>query len=169
MHVSQDHIKNLLAMIARYRLREKLGIHLLHKHEPISKGQVKLETKLETMTGKWIKPIPMDSLDLNNIHGVVFKFVAGEHRLVPYEFGEGPSPVSMSDVVNNNCIEEFAYYITKNNLVNVIALQFLDSVKDGQPKECTAEVKVGKYRTIVLPKSIMNGREFIPTGWPDTS
>jgi hypothetical protein len=167
MHVSQDHIKNILALIAQCGLREKLGIHMLHKHESIPKGQVKLETKLETTAGKWIKPIPIDSLDLNNMHGVVFKFVAGEHRFVPYEFGEGPSPVSMSDVVNK-CIEKFVDYITKNNLVDVIALEFLDSVKDGQPKECTAEVEVGNG-TVVLPKSIVNGSVFIPTGWPDTS
>jgi len=169
MHVSQDHVKRLLAIFAQHGLREKLGIHLLHRHEPISKGQVKLETKLETTPGKWVKPIAVDSLDLNKIHGVVFKFVAEEYRLVPYEFGEGPSPVSLSDVVDNNCIKEFVHYITKNNLIDVIALEFLDSVKGAQPKESTAEVEVGEYGTIVLAKSMMIGGKLIPTGWPDIS
>jgi hypothetical protein len=97
---------------------------------------VKLETKLTTKPGKWIKPVSIGSLDLKNIHPVVFKFVfefvAGELRLRldPYEFREDPSPISVCDVDDNNCIEEVADYITRNNLVDVIALKFLDSVKD---------------------------------------
>ncbi|MCJ1467578.1 hypothetical protein MMC07_006203 [Pseudocyphellaria aurata] len=87
-------------------------------------------------------------------------------RLDPYEFGEGPSPVSLCDI-DNDCIKEAADYVNKNNLVNVIALELLDSEKDGQLKECTAEVEIGKHGTIVLPKSMMNGGKLIPTGWPD--
>jgi hypothetical protein len=157
MHVSQDHVKNLLAIFVKHGLREKIGIHRLHKHDDILEEQARLETKLKTRPGKWFKPVPIDSLNLNNIHSVVFKFVfdfvAGELRLRldPYEFSEGPSPISVCDV-DNNCLEEAADYIIENNLVNVIALQFLDSVKDVQhPKESTAEVEVGKYGTIVLP------------------
>lgn len=71
-------------------------------------------------------------------------------------------------MVNNYCIDEFVDYIIEYNLVDIIALRFLDFLKDGQPKECTAEVEVGKYGTMVLPKSMMNGGEFILTGWPDT-
>lgn len=109
-------------------------------------------------------------MDLNNICPIVFKFVfefvTGElHlRLGPYEFGEVPLPVSLCDVDKNNPIEGVADYITRNNLVDVIALEFLDSVKDTQPKECPAEVEVGKYGTVVLPKSIMNGAKLISTG-----
>ena len=115
--------------------------------------------------------MPIDSLDLNNVHPVVFRFVfefgAGELslRLDPYEFGEGPSPVSISDVDNNTCMEEVADYIANNNLVDVVALQFLDPGKDSQqPKESTAEIEVGKYGTIVLPKSMMIGGKLMPTG-----
>ncbi|KAF2105236.1 hypothetical protein BDV96DRAFT_617892 [Lophiotrema nucula] len=175
MHVSQYHIKNLLAIPAKHGLREKIGIHLLHKHDDIPKEQVKLETKLKTKPGKWTKPIPIDSLDLKNIHPVVLKFVlesvTGELRLHldPYEFGDGPSPVSPCDVDDNNCIKEVADYITRNNLVDVIALEFLHSVKDAQPRECTAEVEVGKYGTIVLPKPMMKSGKLIPTSWPNTS
>jgi hypothetical protein len=76
---------------------------------------------------------------------------------------------TLCDVDDNNCIEEAADYITRNNLVDVIALEFLGSVKGTQPKEWTAEVEVGEYRTIVLPKSLMKGGKLIPTGWPNTS
>lgn len=175
MHVDQDHIKNLLAIFTKHGLREKFGIHLLHKHDDIPKEQVKVETKLKTQPGKWTKPIPIDSLDLQNVHPVVLKFilesVAGELRLHldPYEFGEGPSPVSLCDVNDNSCIKEVADYITKNNLVDAIALEFLDSVKDVQARESTAEVEVGKYGTILLPKSRINNGKLIPTSWPNIS
>lgn len=172
MHVSQDHVRNLLAIFVKHGLREKIGIHRLHKHDNILEKQVKLETKLTTKPGKWIKPVPIDSLNLNNIHPVVFKFVFElgpgglSLRLDPYEFGEGPSPVSICDLDNNNCMEEVADYITENNLADVIALQFLDSP---QTKEPTAEVEVGKHGTIVLPKSMMINGKLTPTGWPDTN
>ncbi|KAE9987006.1 hypothetical protein EG328_004138 [Venturia inaequalis] len=88
-----------------------------------------------------------EKIDLNKIHPIVFKYVfelvTGElHlRLDPYEFGEGPSPVSLCDV-DNDCIKEAADYVNENNLVNAIALELLDSAKDEQPKESTAEVEL---------------------------
>jgi hypothetical protein len=173
MHVSPDHVKTLLAIIAKSGLREKLGIHLLHRHESIPEGQIKLETKLQTLPGKWVKPVSIESLDLSAIHPVVFTivsdFIAGAlcFRLDPYEFGEGPSPVSVNDLVDNNCIEEFVNYITKHGLVDVIALEVLDSGDGKQPDEPTAEIEVGEYGTIILPKSMINGGELIPTGWPN--
>ncbi|KAH7115586.1 hypothetical protein EDB81DRAFT_919356 [Dactylonectria macrodidyma] len=169
MGVSQEHVKMLETIIAQYNLREKLGIRLLHKHEDIPNGQINLETKLKTVAGKWIRPVSIDSLDLSEIHGVVFKFVLGENILVPYEFARGPSPVSMSDVVNNNCVKDILGYITTYGLVNVIALEFLEPVKDGQPVESAAKVEVGKYGAIVLPKSMVNATELIATSWPDIS
>jgi hypothetical protein len=150
-----------------------LGIHRLHKHDNIPGEQVKLETKLKTKPGKWVKPTPIDSLDLSNTYPVVFKFVfepvTGKLHLDPYEFGEGPSPVSPCDVDGNNCIKEAADYVIRNNLLDVIALEVLDPVEDAKPMECTAEFELGKYGTIVLPKSMMNGGNMIPTGWPNTS
>ncbi|EEQ30018.1 hypothetical protein McanCB56680_001047 [Microsporum canis] len=122
MKISQAHVKNLVTTITQYGLGKKLGIHLLHKHEPLPDGQVKLEMKIESAPGKWIKPTLIDSLDLSNIHGVTFKVVPGENRLVSYEFGEGPSPVSNSDVVNSNCVKDFISYVTKHDLVDAIAL-----------------------------------------------
>lgn len=71
------------------------------------------------------------------------------------------------DVSDNSCIEELADYITKNNLVDVIALEFLDLVEDAQRRESTAEVEVGKYSTIVLPKSMIYDGKLIPTSWPN--
>ena len=166
MSLSQDHINNLVALFARHDMLGKLDFLLLHKHDSILDGQVKLETKLETVPdGKWIKPTSINSLDLNDIHGTVFNFVPGENCLVPYEFGKGPSPRSNID---NNAVKGFIDYITKHDLVGKIALQVSEAVKDGGPKERTAEVELGeKNGTVVLPVSMFKAPDFIPTGWPD--
>lgn len=94
----------------------------------------------------------------------VFEFVIGELylHLNPYKFGKGPSPVSLYNI-DNDYIKEAADYINRNNLVNAIVLKLLDFARDEQPKESTAEVEVGKYRTIILPKSIIIGGKLIPT------
>ncbi|KAF2254155.1 hypothetical protein BU26DRAFT_416336, partial [Trematosphaeria pertusa] len=78
----------------------------------------------------------INSLDLKNIHLVVLKFVlefvAEELRLYlnSYEFSNSLLPVSLYNVDNNNYIKKVADYITRNNLVNIITLKFLDLVKD---------------------------------------
>jgi hypothetical protein len=59
--------------------------------------------------------------------------------------------------------QEASDYVNRNNLINVIALELLDSVKGGQTKECSAEVEIGKHGTIMLPKSMMNAGKLIPT------
>ena len=79
----------------------------------------------------------------------------------------GPSPVPMSDVVNNDCIKAVLSYITANGLVNSIALEFLEPVKHNHHMESAAEIEVGKYETIVLPKSMVNAVELIAPSWPD--
>lgn len=61
-------------------------------------------------------------------------------------------------------LNAFIDYITKNDRVDVIALQLLD----GMAEEPTAEVEVGDS-TIVLPKSMVNNVESPPKGWPDTT
>lgn len=137
---------------------EKLGFHLLHKHDSLPDGKVKLETMLETVpNGKWNKPTSIDTLDLNNIHGTVFNFVPGEQRLVPYEFAKGRSPVFE---VADNCVKDFVDYITEHDLINRVALQVLEPVKDGRPKEVGA-----KNGTVSLPVSMLNNPDLLPTGW----
>ncbi|CAH0023442.1 unnamed protein product [Clonostachys rhizophaga] len=42
-------------------------------------------------------------------------------------------------------------------------------VQDGQAMESAAEVEVGKYGTIVLPKSMVDAAELAATRWPNTS
>lgn len=71
--------------------------------------------------------------------------------------------------VLDDCVKDILGYITTNSLVNRIALGFLEPVEDGQPMEPGAEVEIGKYGTVVLPKSVVNSKELVATGWPDIS
>ncbi|KAK7413646.1 hypothetical protein QQX98_007471 [Neonectria punicea] len=162
-----DHVKELVNIIARHHQLGRFSFHLLHRHDPIANDTVRLETDLGVMHGKWNKATSIDSLDLRSIHGVVFMFIPQQNRLVPFEFGEGPSPVSASDV-NDKFVQEFTGYLNKNNLADMFALEVVHPAEGGQPNECTAEVEVDKLGTVVLPKSMVNAKEFLPTGWPGT-
>lgn len=107
MNVNQEHVRALVDTIDDHDLWNKIGIHLVHWHDPIPRGKIKLEMKLETLPGKWIKPVAIDSLNLDNTRGVVFKFFPNQMCRVPYEFDEGPSPASKGDVDGNNYFECF--------------------------------------------------------------
>lgn len=77
----------------------RLAIYLLHSHEPLKLDEVKLEKQLETVPGKWMRPIPATSLDRASIHGLAFKIkLKGSKnetlRLILYEFTKGPPPIT---------------------------------------------------------------------------
>ena len=44
--------KTLVRMIVDNNMVGKLAVHLLHSHEPLKPGEVKLENKLETVLNK---------------------------------------------------------------------------------------------------------------------
>ena len=137
----------------------------------------KLETTLKTISSKQMKLIQLNSLDLNNIHGIVFKFDPKEKCLVPYEFAEGLIFVSESSLVDNdfidnlnNFINNFVNYVEKNNLTNIIRLQFLGVIEiNSQHTPSTTEFELGEKGTITLPISILKDVELIPTSWPNTT
>jgi hypothetical protein len=165
MHVNTTNVKELVEIIVRHGQLGKFSFHLLHRHDPIANNTVRLESDLGVVPGKWNKATLIDSLELNNIHPVLIKFVPEQNRFVPFEFGEGLSPLSADDV-DGKFIEEFTGYLTRNNLANIFALEVVHPAEGGQLNECTAEVEVGNLGTVVLPKSMVNAKEFVPTGWP---
>lgn len=165
MHVDTCHIKGLIEIIIRHQQLKKFSFHLVHRHDSIANNTVRLESDLECLPGKWNKATLIDSLDLTKIYPVVIKFLPELNRLVPFEFGEGPSPVSATDV-NGDFIQEFIGYLIQHNLSNVIALEVVHPVEEHQNIECTAEIEVDKLGTVVLPQSMVKALEFIPTGWP---
>lgn len=195
MDPGREHIKNLAAIIGQHKMIGKFAAELLHKHEDTPAGQVKLEVDINTMpaelikpflaeiidpskleaslkivSGKWMKPVQLDSLDLNNIHGIAFKLDPKEKCLLPYEFAEGPMSVFQSGTIVNNFVDNFVNYVEKNNLTNMIGLQFLGTIEnDGQHMPFTAEFELGEKGTITLPTSILKDVELVPTSWPDAT
>lgn len=165
MCIDMNHVRELVGLITRHGQLGKFSFHLVHQHDPIAHDTIRLESNIGIMRGKWNKATAIDSVDLTNIHGVVFKFVPAHGRLVPYEFGRGPSPISSGDV-DDEFVLDFTRYLAKNNLTNIFALEVVHPVEGGPPNECTAEVEVDKLGTVVLPKSSVNAQHFLPTGWP---
>ncbi|CAI6049274.1 unnamed protein product [Clonostachys chloroleuca] len=195
MDPDQEHIKNLSAIIAQHQMAGKFATVLLHKHENTPAGQVKLEVELKTMpdklikpilaeivdsskldatlkamTGKWMRPIQLDSLDLRNVHGIVFKLNTDENCLAPFEFAEGPVPLSKDDNTLANFINVFVNYVKRHNLADVFGLQYLGLIDgDGQYISRTAEFELGKEGTIVLPTSVLKDVELVSTSWHGAS
>ncbi|KAH7363936.1 hypothetical protein BKA65DRAFT_125090 [Rhexocercosporidium sp. MPI-PUGE-AT-0058] len=159
----------LVRMIVDHNMAGKLAIHLLHSHEPLKPGEVKLENKLETVPGTWMRPVPAASLDPSSIHGMAFKIElkGGENKtlcLIPYEFAKGPSPVAKDDNTVLDCMTELANYIIQRGLADVFALQFVEL--GGLAAIPTAEIEVGGLGTITLPQSMQKIGRLVPVSWP---
>ncbi|KAK7428270.1 hypothetical protein QQZ08_005167 [Neonectria magnoliae] len=103
LKVPGHHLEALTTIIKNYNMVGKLAVHPFHSHEPLEVGEIKLENKLETARGKWMRPVSADSLDPASMHGLAFQIdhKGGENAaftLVPYEFAKGrPSPIAKDD------------------------------------------------------------------------
>lgn len=169
MSLNEEHIKTLSGIIKKHGMSGILGFHLLHRHDPISAGQIKLAMALSTVpNGKWNKPVSIDSLSPEDVHGTMFKLVRGAQGggcFVPFELAKGPSPD-----VKGSCVEEMAAYFDTHKLEDQVALQVLDSHGDGNMRERTAEVELGiKNGTVALPVSMLKHPDLLPTGWSGAS
>jgi hypothetical protein len=148
----------------------RLAVHLLHSHEPLKPDEIKLENQLETVPGKWMRPVPVASLDRASIHGLAFKIElkGGENetlRLIPYEFAKGPPPVAQDDKKVLDCMMFLANYIIQRGLADVFALQFVE--RDSLAAIPTAEIEVGGLGTITLPQSMQKIGRLVPVSWPN--
>ncbi|KAK7928575.1 hypothetical protein PG985_005573 [Apiospora marii] len=161
-----NHLDALTTIIKKNDMVGKLAVHRLHSHEPLGGGEIKLESKLETAPGKWMRPVLADSLDPADLHGLAFKI---EHNgggnaaftLIPYEFAKGPSPIVKDDKRALACMAELANNIIQKDLVDVLALQFVE----GDDAGTTAEVEVGGLGTITLPQSMQKIGTLVPVSW----
>jgi hypothetical protein len=80
----------------------RLAIHLLYSYEPLKPDKIKLENQLETVPGKWMRPVSATLLDCTSIHGLAFKIELKRGKnetlcLIPYEFAKGLLPVAQDD------------------------------------------------------------------------
>ncbi|KAH6712139.1 hypothetical protein BKA61DRAFT_675935 [Leptodontidium sp. MPI-SDFR-AT-0119] len=162
-----EDLKALVGMIVDHNMVGKLAVHLLHSHEPLKPGEVKLENKLETVPGTWMRPVPAASLDPSSIHGIAFKIELKNETLclIPYEFAKGPSPVAKDDKTVLDFMTELANYIIQRGLTDVFALQFVEL--GGLAAIPTAEIEVGGLGTITLPQSMQKIGRLVPVSWPN--
>jgi hypothetical protein len=170
LKVPDEDRQALVRMIIDHNMVGKLAVHLLHSHEPLKPSEIKLENKLETVPGKWMRPVLATSVDPASIHGLAFKIEldGGENEtfcLIPYEFAKGPSPVSKEDQKVLDCMIELANYIIQRGLANVLALQFVE--QDGLAAIPTAEIEVDGLGTITLPQSMQKIGTLVPVSWPN--
>lgn len=85
------HVKALLALIAKYGTGAFFGIHSVHRHDRLSKGTVRLENEdIGMKGGSWTKAAAIDSADVKNMHGTLFKL--DQKTFVPFEFARGHHP-----------------------------------------------------------------------------
>ena len=129
------------------------------------------------MSSKQIKLIQLNSLNLNNIHRIIFKLNSKEKYLVPYEFTKGLLSISESSIIDNNFVNSltsfvnsFINYIEKNNLTNIIRLQFLKVIENhNQYIPFITEFELGEKGTITLLISILKDIELVPTSQSNTT
>ncbi|OHE93880.1 hypothetical protein CORC01_10779 [Colletotrichum orchidophilum] len=164
MRVDDAHVAELLRLIDKNGYHGRLGLHLLHKHDDIADGTIRLESDLSEMPGSWNKATRIDSIDARSIHAVTFRHISPENRLVPYEFAEGPSSLTLGEK-DHQFLGEFNEYLRKHSLSDALALEVAPCGAEPQHQEGTTEIEVNGAGTIVLPISMVNNGDFLPTGW----
>ena len=162
-------MKALLAIIKSYNMGDHIGIHAAHRHDVIPAGTVRFEADMGIDGFTWTKPTAIETPDASKMHATFFK--VGQDGLVPFEFAEGPSPVDVTKIPAE-FIPEFAGYLTKHDLTNVIAMQVGDFAKrDGVDPKSTAEVEIHWGQdlrfTVVMPTSVLKAgiEKLVATGW----
>ncbi|GKU08177.1 unnamed protein product [Fusarium langsethiae] len=168
MKAPVPHLEVLVTIIENHNMVDKMAVHLLHSHEQLKESEIKLEKKLETAPGTWMQPVSADSIDPADLHTLAFKVDHTDSEdapfsLIPYEFGEGQSPI-MGDERVLECMSDLATYIVEKDLVDIFALQLVQS--DDHFAGPTAELEVEGFGTITLPQSMQKIEALIPVSWP---
>jgi hypothetical protein len=161
MPVQNHHINPILDIISRHEYKEKLGLHLIHRHNELQENSIRLESTVESISGKQNIATLINDLKPEDLHAVMFQVRPSEERLVPFEFGEGPSPIQSSSI-SQAFLQEFLSYYTDHGLSDAFALEILD---EKSHEGCTAEVEVSSGDTMVLPQEQVTAKAFHPTGW----
>lgn len=164
-----DHVKALLEIIQLHGMGDHFGIHAAHRHDAIPVGTIRLETDLGIHGFTWTTPTSVESTDASKLHATLFK--VGQDGFTPFEFAEGPSPLDVTKVPAA-FLAEFAAYIAKHELADLIVLEVGDFAKrGGAGATSTAEIEVqwGEHVpfTVVVPTAFLSpgGGNLVGTGW----
>jgi len=164
-----NHVKAVLKIIQLHGMGDHFGVHVAHRHNTIPFGTVRLEADMGINGFTWTKPTSIERPDASKMHATFFK--VGQDGLVPFEFSEGPSPIDVTKVPAA-FLAEFAAYITKHELADLIVLEVGDFTKRaGIDSKSKAEIEVqwGENTpfTVVVPTAFLkpDAGDLIGTGW----
>lgn len=97
-------------------------MHLIHGHSQLDEDSVMLGTTLTSVRGCWTKPARTTDINLEDIHGHIFKLTSSGN-MQAYEYHEGPI-MGMNDV-DPGFFHELIEYLKVNSLTNILGLQVL--------------------------------------------
>lgn len=105
-------------------MEKKFGVHLIHGHLQVGKGEVMFGKALNNphVHGIWTRPTNIRELNLNDIHGHIFalnpsgQFMACESREGP------PPPMNPND---DAFVAQFRAFLQDHSLSDLIGLQVL--------------------------------------------
>lgn len=110
------------AILARYGVLEKVGIHLIHGHFELVEDTVLVGTNYDNY--RFAKATKLDDLHVNNIHGHIYALTESGFRAYEYQTGKPPD---LSGIDVDAFLEEFSSFLKMNNLETLVALQILDA------------------------------------------
>lgn len=143
----------------KYNVQSKFGLHLIHGHLTLQEGTVMLGQAIHKPLGCWTKPINIHEIDLNNVHGHIFRLVA-DNRLVAYEYRNG-TPIDMKNV-GPDFLCDFIAYLKAYKLENLLGLQAVCDVSGPR----MLEFVLGETGTVMLGEnSAKHGGIYRTTGW----
>ncbi|KAI3316992.1 hypothetical protein HD806DRAFT_399658 [Xylariaceae sp. AK1471] len=162
--ISNPTLKKLGELFVRHDAYDTFGIHLLHTHFQVPKGNVLYGIQVQVSgisESCWTKPIPANELATKPIHSHVFH-LQPNGTFMPYEFQEGEVPYKAAKV-SGAFFQELAEFLQLNNLAGLIALQLLDGPRD----RTNTELLVGPQSTLMMNTKDILGLEpaRITTGW----
>jgi hypothetical protein len=161
--IDRDAVHGLLGIILRHGLGHLVGVHNLHRHDPLPTDTVRIEKDIGHLLAgaRMTPPVPLDRVDLGNTHALTYH-VEG-NKLVPFEFGEGQHSVP-AGVITTDFMDEFTTFVAQRGLAEVFAVEIGDFTI--QPRQAFKEVEIDKVGTIVVPsETLALSGPSIETAW----
>lgn len=162
--ISDASLKALGELFVHHGVQDTFGIHLLHSHFTAPEGTVLLGVEAQlsgNSSACWTKPVPVAELANKAVHGHVFR-LQSDGIFVAYELQEGTVHAAAADT-GPEFFLEFASFLRKNSLTNLVALQLLD----GSQHKTRMELLVGEQQTLMVDEKDLVGFDppRITTGW----
>lgn len=120
--VSEAHLQDILRLILANGVEDKFGVHLIHGHLQLGKGEVMFGKPLTSRDVRGVWTRPTTDLDLNNVHGHIFTLNL-DGQFTAYEYHEGPLPVMNPN--DNIFVSQFGAFLQNHGLADLLGLQVL--------------------------------------------